>query len=309
MVSSVPSTKSALQAPLMAAPLHAQAIPAGLLVSVAAPLPLGWTVTVKTGSSKPAETVFAWSIATTQLPVPLQAPPHPVNVPAVALATRVTETPSVYDPMHPLPVVPAVITQPIPSGVDSTVPEPVPCAVIVSAWTGRSKVPVTVRAWSMVTEQLPLPLHAPPQPMKAPVFACDVSVTVVPSVKLASQAPVLDAPVQVQPIPEGVEVTSPAPVPPSDTVSWRVATGSNRAVTPCGPDIVTWQLPVPLQAPDHPANPLPAAAVATSCTLLPSPKVALHDPLVPTPVLTQLTPAGTEDTVPPPVPVGVTVSN
>jgi len=65
--------------------------------------------------------------------------------------------------------------------------------------------------------------------------------------------------------------------------------------------IVRVQLPVPVQAPDHPAKKAPAAGVAVSLTLVPELKDALH-------VGAQLIPAGLLTTVPWAVPANCTVS-
>ena len=59
----------------------------------------------------------------------------------------------------------------------------------------------------MVVVQLPVPLHAPPHPVKVdPVVAVAVRVTLVPEVTVALQ-------VLPQVIPAGLEVTVPVPVP------------------------------------------------------------------------------------------------
>jgi hypothetical protein len=64
----------------------------------------------------------------------------------------------------------------------------------------------------MVTEQLPAPLHAPPQPVKLEVGdAVGVRFTTVPPPNLAVQ-------VAGQLMPDGLVVTVPVPVPPSVTV-------------------------------------------------------------------------------------------
>ncbi|TAJ20096.1 MAG: hypothetical protein EPO65_04830 [Dehalococcoidia bacterium] len=73
-----------------------------------------------------AVTVFAASIVTTQLPVPVQAPDHPVNVEvASGVAVRVTEVPEPNVAEQSAPQV-------IPAGAEVTVPRPVPCRVTVS---------------------------------------------------------------------------------------------------------------------------------------------------------------------------------
>jgi hypothetical protein len=108
---------------------------------------------------------------------------------------------------------------------------------------------VAVTCWLALsfTTQALAPLHPPPlHPTKeefAPVVA--VSVTEVPEAKLALQ-------VFPQLMPDGSLVTLPWPVPLRPTVS----TGEvlKLAITEAFCIKVTWQLPVPLQAPDHPAK-------------------------------------------------------
>ena len=70
----------------------------------------------------------------------------------------------------------------------------------------------------------------------------------------------------------------------------------NVAVTPLAASIVTAQAPVPGQAPLHPANVEAPSGVAVSDTTVPGSNEALQ-------VTPQLIPAGTDVTVPPPVPV------
>jgi hypothetical protein len=71
--------------------------------------------------------------------------------------------------------------------------------------------------------------------------------------------------------------------------------GVNVAVTEALPVNVTLQVPVPVQAPDQPANVEPAFGTAVSVTMVPLVKLALH-------VAPQLIPAGLLVTVPAPVP-------
>jgi hypothetical protein len=74
----------------------------------------------------------------------------------------------------------------------------------------------------------------------------------------------------------------------------------NVAVTEESPVKVTLQVPVPVQAPDHPANVEPAVGAAVSVTMVPLVKFALH-------VAPQLIPAGLLVIVPAPVPALWTV--
>jgi hypothetical protein len=76
-----------------------------------------------------------------------------------------------------------MMLQLIPLGLDVTLPLPVPLPVTVSRWvvSGAVKVAVTVRAWLIVTWQLPAPLQAPDQPAKVwPLAGMAVSVIRVP---------------------------------------------------------------------------------------------------------------------------------
>ena len=73
----------------------------------------------------------------------------------------------------------------------------------------------------------------------------------------------------------------------------------NVAVTLFGPSIVTWQAPVPLQAPAQPPKVEALAGLAVRVTLVPLTKVELHVP-------GQLIPPIFEVTVPVPLPVVLT---
>jgi hypothetical protein len=64
--------------------------------------------------------------------------------------------------------------------LEVTVPAPVPALVTVRAYVLRANVAVTLRAAVMDATQLPVPLQAPPQPVKVePVDAAAVRVTLV----------------------------------------------------------------------------------------------------------------------------------
>src|SRR2546425_8145241 len=136
-------------------------IPAGLLVTVPAPVPALETVSANVGA-KVAVTVVAAESVTTHVPVPLQPPPlQPVKVePAAGVALKVTTVPLAKLAVHVAPQV-------MPTGLLVTVPEPVPATVPVSANAG-AKVAGTVVAAESVTAHIPVPLQPPPlQPVKA----------------------------------------------------------------------------------------------------------------------------------------------
>ena len=147
---------------------------------------------------------------------------------------------------------------------------------------------VTERAWFIVTLQDPAPEQASDQPEKTePLAGVAVSVTLVPKRKFREQ-------VEPQLIPRGFELTVPEPVP--DRLTVRV-TGSNEnvAVTDLACVMVTVQVPVPEQSPDHPVKPEPVAGVAVRVTLVPLANACEQ-------VEPQLSPAGLEVTLPEPDP-------
>ena len=98
-----------------------------------------------------------------------------------------------------------------------------------------------------------------------------------------------------QKIPGGELDTIPPPEPALVTVSVRLATAANVAVTLLAASIVTMHPAVPLQAPPQPEKVLVASAVAVSVTTLPWAKIALQ-------TLPQVIPAGALVTVPVPFP-------
>jgi hypothetical protein len=115
---------------------------------------------------------------------------------------------------------------------------------------------VTVLAASRVTEQAPVPLQVPPvHPTKIEPEPglCDTE-SVVPSGYVEEQVVVHAVP------PDGVTLPTPVPDLARDRVAVTLAV--NVAVTVFAASAVTEQVPVPLQAPDHPANVLPGLGVA-----------------------------------------------
>jgi len=100
----------------------------------------------------------------------------------------------------------------------------------------------------MVTWHDPVPEHAPPHPANTePGLAIAVNWTTVPLAKLKLQAcPQL--------MPAGLLETVPVPVPEGVTVSAKPLLVLKVAVTDFAALTVTWQAPVPEQAPLHPAK-------------------------------------------------------
>lgn len=121
---------------------------------------------------------------------------------------------------------------------------------------------VTDRAWLIATWQEPLPEQAPDQREKTePAAGAATSATLVPYRKLREQ-------IEPQLIPRGFELTLPEPVPDLLTVK---VTGRNEnvAVTDLAWVMLTMQVSVPEQSPDHPVKPEPVAGVAVSATVVP----------------------------------------
>ncbi len=155
-------------------------------------------------------------------------------------------------------------------------------------------VAVTDFAASTVTVHGSVPVQlASDQPSKVePAFDVAVSVTSVPVSNSAEQ-------VDPQSIPAGELETEPEPVPARTTSSG--VTCVNVAVTDVAAFIVTVHVPVPVQAPDHPAKIEVALGVAVSVTCEPTAKGAEQ-------VAPQSIPAGELVTVPEPVPARTTPS-
>src|SRR2546425_942786 len=101
----------------LAAQVAPQVMPAGLLVTVPAPVPALETVSVKVCRVKVAATVVAAESVTVQAPVPEQPPLQPVKVePAAGAAVSVTAVPLAK-------LAAQVAPQVIPAGLLVTVPE------------------------------------------------------------------------------------------------------------------------------------------------------------------------------------------
>ena len=148
---------------------------------------------------------------------------------------------------------------------------------------------MTLRAADMDTVQDPVPLQAPPQPLKvASLPGTADNVTDVPGVKFAEH-------VEPQLIPDGELETVPLPL--TDTLNaWTVAVVSAKvAVADRAALMVTVQVPLPVQPLLQPEKDDPLLGVAVRTTVAPLAKLAEQvDP--------QLMPEGELVTVPPPTP-------
>jgi hypothetical protein len=160
---------------------------------------------------------------------------------------------------------------------------------VATLLTGPSKVAVAVAA--VFTTQEPVPVQpAPFQPVKVdPPSAVAVRVTAMLLKKLALQ-------IAPQSIPVGAEITFPVPVPPLRMVTVKVPWGGstlNVAVTVVV--LATWQIPVPVHPPLHPAKSDPALGEGVNVTVVPPGYVPVQSP-------PQLMSTGVDVTVPAPVP-------
>jgi hypothetical protein len=148
---------------------------------VTSPLPA--TVTETDGGPLAAVLNVACALAaafivTTQAPVPVHAPVQPANVdPDAGDGVSVTAVPLAKVVLH-------VGAQLMPAGELATVPVPVPASVTVNVCGGggvlerndaEPKYAVTASELLTVSEQVPVPVHAPLQPLKG-VAALPVAV-------------------------------------------------------------------------------------------------------------------------------------
>jgi hypothetical protein len=221
-------------------------------------------------------------------PVPLQAPLQPLKTDSAAgVAVSCAVLPIGTRALQRLPQLMAVLLEPM-------VPAPVPLLAALKLTCVTTKLAATFCAWFIATLQLPVPLQAPLQPVKAdPLAGRAVRVTTVPSLKSLLQ-------VVPQLMPEGEDTMLPLPSPRRDVVKACVMR-VKVAVTVAAVAIETVQtLALPVQAPLQPAKRVPAAGVAVSVTAVLTDSVAVQ-------VLPQLMPAD-DVTEPAPVPLRLTVS-
>lgn len=244
-----------------------QLIPAGALVTV--PVAGAVTVTLNCGvggGPKLATTAWFDAIVTVQLPVPLQAPPQPVNAePAAGFAVRVT---TVFAAKPAEQVAP----QRMPAGTLVTEPEPVPAWLTDNVNCGTKRA-ITEASVVRATVHVPTPAQAAPlQPAKDdPGPGVAVSTTEVPTLRAAEH-------VLPQLMPAGELVIVPAPPPLSATVSvaWAGGGGPKLAVTLLSESIFTLQLLVPEHAPPQPVNMNPVLGATVRAMVDPATKLVLQ---------------------------------
>jgi hypothetical protein len=160
--------------------------------------------TLPNNGEKLADTLVPAFGVTLQLPIPLQAPPQPAKPqPSAGVAARVTCDPAAKPALQFAP-------QSIPAGTLVTAPPELPTTETERACTKLwVNVAATLCDEFIVRVQVPVPLHAPPQPVKVQSFAgVAVRVTCVPEAKFALQ-------VVGQLMPEGELVTVPLPLSPT----------------------------------------------------------------------------------------------
>jgi hypothetical protein len=191
-----------------------QLIPPTLLVIVPVPVPELLTVSVYGTTEKLAEAVYGPAVPMVKLQLEPETVPgqllQPANTePAPAVGARLIAVVLANVAVQLAP--PAALQLLMPAGVLVTVPVATPPFIpgISITFTVRlvgAKIALTDCAELMVTAQTPVPLHAPPQPLKTdPACAVGLSVTTVPLAKSAEH-------VVPHEIPAGVLVMDPAPV-------------------------------------------------------------------------------------------------
>src|SRR5262245_50368600 len=264
-------------------------MPAGAVVTVPEPAPARFTVSAKDCTPKVAVTDAAALMVTVQVPVPVQAPLQPVKVaPAAGVAVSVTAVPLLKAAEHVAPPL-------MPAGGLVLGPDPAPARLTVRAKDCAPKVAVTELAALIVTVQVPVPEHPPPdQPVNVPPAAgAAVRVTTVPLLNNAEQ-------VAPQLTPAGALVIVPAPAPARLTVRAKDCR-PKFAVTELAALIVTVHVPVPEHAPlVQPADVAPAAGAAGSAAAVLLMNAAEH-------AAQQMMPWDALVTVPDPAPARLTV--
>lgn len=239
-VTSVPLAK-------FAAHVVGQLIPAGLLVTVPAPVPGSVTVSVKftalnvTVTATGADIVFGQGSVVPKQPPPVQfAKVEPVAAVAVKFTIAPLAKLNVQAPL-PVAICPSERVQLIPAGVLVTVPVPFPVPPdTVAGEIASAKVPVpllkvavtVVFAVSVTLHVFAVPLQPPPlhPPKTDPEPGVSAKGTTVPLGKLDEHVPVTTPVVSLHTKLE-LQLTDPYAVPLSATVKVRFVVVLNVAVT------------------------------------------------------------------------------
>src|SRR5687768_4860241 len=183
---------------------------------------VGESMSTGAGARDRAVTVEAWFMVTAHDPDPLHAPPQPPNrsLPD-GDAASVTAVPGLNVALHDPLVSPSLIVHEMPAGDEVIVPLPSPPSPVTVSTGSASNLADTVAGWFIVTEQLPLLLHAPAHPPKRlPFDAAGASETTGPAANVALHVPATACPVIVQLVPAGDDVILSPPLPPTgETVS------------------------------------------------------------------------------------------
>ena len=145
-------------------PVLVQLMPAGLELTVPDPEPD--TVTVRGCCLRVNVAVTAVAAVMVTLHAPLLEHPPPDQL-VKSLDDAGDAISCTVVPWLNVPVQLPFAGQVSPLGVDETDPLPVPVRLTVSVYCRSVKVAVTLCAWSMVTMQDVVPLHAPPHPVKS----------------------------------------------------------------------------------------------------------------------------------------------
>jgi hypothetical protein len=156
-----------------------QLIAPGELVTVPEPVPVVLTARVNVGAGEKVAVTGTAAVSMVKLQVPVPEQPAPVQ-PAKTDADEEGVAVSVISVLV-LKLAEQVAPQLIPAGALETEPDPVPARVTFTGKAAGMKLALTDCAEFMVTEQAPVPEHAPPQPLNTdPALAVGVRVTAVP---------------------------------------------------------------------------------------------------------------------------------
>src|SRR6056297_3279057 len=226
------------------------------------PSPSNSTRSSNPACSNVAVTERAWSMATTQGPVPEQSPDQPTKfAPGAGCACSTTFSAGRNDALQ------AEAGQSMPAGVLVTAPGPL---TATSSGFVAMKLAETARGPSMEIVHAPSPLQSPAQLSNAnPDAGIAVSVTSVPVGNSAEHVPG-------QSMPPGMLVTLPPPWIVTSSAG-SPGTAVNVATTNRSCSIDTTHGPVPEQSPDQPKNVKPGSGSACRITFSAGRKSAAQD--------------------------------